>query len=140
MVEEELRFLAGSRIVTGEVVDHVLVRSQSRGDAQNRAPPAHYPIVRYSTETGKVFQVQAREGYASARSRSAEGGVQSGQDARPVGTPIRVAYRPENPEDARTLGFMQQYFTAIILAITGLVFLLGVVAGLWTTARKSPSA
>ncbi len=122
MVKDELAFLAGSRIVDGEVVDHVFLRSSDTGPASSRGGGGHYPIVRYITENGQAYQVQGRVGAGSRQTLS--GGIESGENHHPVGSTLRVAYRRDNPEDARVLGFGQQYLFPLIFAVIGLVLLM----------------
>lgn len=140
MVGEELRFLAGSRIVTGEVVDHVRVRSESRGSMQHRAPPGHYAVVRFQTASGQVLQVQARAGHGSAMAPLSAEAVRSGSDVHPVGSTMRVAYRPDQPEDARVLGFSQQYLYPLLLAGIGLVLLVFAVLVLRDKSRGATAS
>ena len=118
-VQEELRFLAGSRIVEGDVVDHVFVPGSGTGPMSSRSMGGHYPIVRFVTNDGAEHRVQGRLG-AGSRQTLTEG-IKSGIDAIPVGSRMRVAYRPEAPQDARVLGLGQQYLFPAIMAGIGLL-------------------
>jgi hypothetical protein len=122
IVEEEIMFLSESRIVSGEVVDHIFIKGSETGPKAHRSQGGHYPIVRYVTEDGQEFQVQGRVGKGN-RQTLVEG-IESGKDSIPVGTTMRVAYRIDNPEDARTLGFDQQYLYPLIISFIGLMFLM----------------
>jgi hypothetical protein len=122
LVEEEITFLSGSRIVEGEVVDHVFIKGSGTGSKAHRSSGGYYPTVRYVTDDGREFQVQSRVGKGS-RQTMVEG-IKSGKDANPVGSTMRVAYRIDDPEDARTLGFDQQYLFPVLIACIGLMLLM----------------
>lgn len=122
MVKEELAFLTKSHIVEGEVVDHVFLRSSDSGPASERSGGGHYPIVRYVTENGQEYQVQGRVGAGNRQTLS--GGIESGSNYDSVGSKLRVAYRRDNPENARVLGFRQQYLFPLIIVCIGLVLLM----------------
>ena len=116
-VKEELSFLADSRIVEGEVVDHVFLRGSETGPMSSRSPGGYYPIVHYVSESGQSYRVQGRLGAGDRRTLN--DGVNSGRDHHALGTTLRVAYRRDDPEDARVLGFGQQYlFPLIFFAIS----------------------
>lgn len=135
MVKEELQFLAGSRIVDGEVVDHVFQQSESQ-PLSPRSPGAYYPVVRYVTESGQEHRVQARVGAENRNTLT--GSVVSGREHRPPGTRMRVAYRRDDQGDARVLGFSQQYLLPLITFVIGLMLLM--FAGLVLHDGISPGA
>lgn len=139
MVEEELRFLAGSRIVSGEVIDHVYVRRESRGPRRGVEDGAYYELASFSDGAGRLHQVQARSGSTwgpgDARSQSA---LQQRTGLRPLGATVRVAYPPGQPEQARMLGFAGQYLLPSITAGIGLM--LGLFTVLVWRDRYQPSA
>jgi len=139
MVEEELRFLAGSRFVEGVVVDHVYLRSEQKGPAAHRSPGGHYPVVSFRDASGVDHRVQARLGQGSRIDNFSETRVKSGQDVHAVGSTMRVAYRPEHPEDARVLGFNQQYLLPLITSVIGLALLMFSVLILRDDRRVPPT-
>lgn len=122
VVKEELLFLTGSRIVDGDVVDHVFIHGSETGPMSSRAPGGYYPIVRYHAESGQEYRVQGRLGASNRQTLS--GGVSSGKNTHPVGSTLRVAYRRGDPEDARLLGFGQQYLFPLIISVIGLMLLM----------------
>lgn len=122
IVKDELLFLATSRIVEGTVVDHIRIDGSRTGPMSSRAPSGYYPIVRYLAESGQEHRVQGRLGAASRYTLT--DGLESGTDARPLGSTMRVAYRRDNPEDARVLGLGEQYLFPVIITVIGLVLLM----------------
>lgn len=124
MVEDELRFVAGARIVSGQVVDHVYLRSEQSGPKSARSPGGYYPVVAFQGEDGLEYRVQASTGRGSRADNQSESGWTSGRDEHPIGKTMRVAHRPNQPADARLLGFEQQYLYPLIIAVIGLMLLM----------------
>jgi len=139
MVEEELQFLAGSRVVSGVVVDHVYLRSEQKGPKSHRSPGGYYPVVSFRDESGTDHRVQARLGQGSRIDNFSESGVKSGLDVHALGSTMRVAYRHGQPEDARVLGFGQQYLFPLIVTAIGLALLMFSVLVLRDDRRVPPS-
>jgi hypothetical protein len=121
LVEEELVFLANSKFAEGEVVDQVFIKGSGKGPKSHRSYGAHYPIVRYFTDNGEEFQVQGRIG--SENTQTLYDGIKSGANVKAQGSKIRVAYNKDNPADARTLGFDEQYLYPLIFSCIGLMLL-----------------
>lgn len=140
MVEEELRFLAGSRIVSGEVVDHVYLRSESSRPRRDGSPGGYYDLARFVDEAGNVHQVQSRSGSGWApNDPKGQTALQQKTGARPLGATVRVAYPPGQPEQARMLGFGDQYLLPLITSAIGLMLLLFSLL-IWRDRREPPPA
>lgn len=140
MVEEELRFLAGSRIVSGEVVGHVFIRRESSMPRREASPGGYYDLARFVDEAGNVHQAQSRSGAGWAPSDSqGQSALQQKTGARPLGATVRVAYPPGQPEQARILGFGDQYLLPLITSAIGLMLLLFSLL-IWRDRREPPPA
>lgn len=102
----EVEFRRAAVETSGLVVEMMSRTSRSDG----RTSRTYAPVFVYSLPDGTK--------------RRAEGGVWSDPPCCTVGEAIRVRYRPETPDRAYMVGFMESWFVATLLGGMGLVFTL----------------
>ncbi len=100
------KFMAGSEVTTGTVID--LVRGTSTSNDTGQSSYVYYPVVQYETINGSVIEFQSRTGSNPPSCRK--------------GDQVRVRYSEQAPYKARIDSFMQIWFVSIILGSLGVVF------------------
>lgn len=106
-VRSELRFRDGAVETEGQVVE-LLARRSSGSDRRDSV--SYVPVFIFTLPDGTKRRV--------------EGSVSSNPPCCTVGERVRVRYRPEAPERAYMVGFMESWFVAVLLGGMGLIFTL----------------
>lgn len=92
------------------------------GRVSSYSSDGQYPIIEFETKSGEIHTVQ------SLVSRT----TKNGENLVEIGTPMKVIYLSNTPEEAKIYTFFGVWGEAIALAILGLLF----VGNFWWWWRK----
>ncbi len=97
--------------MAGGKADGTVVGNEACVPTGQRGTPRtyHHPVVAYTTPGGEKIRFTSRVG--------------SGQPL-PNGTPVRILFDPDHPEDAEIAAFARLWLMPTVLAVPGLPFLL----------------
>ena len=105
------KFIDTAVTTQGTIIEVVAQKSTSTDeDGYSSTTTNYYPVIEFKDQNGKLQKFQASVGVSNKRKWQ-------------VQSQLTILYDPQKPEKASIQSFMQLWFTTLLLAIFGLIFL-----------------